>query len=110
MSEESDQADFNTLGGHASAKRVTTNVLYELREKLKYTTSDLEKCLQKIDNKMQTLSSAEISREVTVERKRVQQEKESIKQCIAICTQAYKEAEQVPADFFEDVLAAKGVS
>jgi len=61
----------------------------------------------KIDNRLQTFSSARISGGATDERKRFQDEKESIEQCLAVCTQASEQANKVRTNAFEDVSAAK---
>ena len=54
------------------------------------TATDLENYLQEIDNSLQTLplKGARMSDEIAAERERVQEESESIKQCLNICAQA----------------------
>jgi hypothetical protein len=101
--------DISTLGGLIPAKRVTAKVLEEFQDKLTATTSDLEEHLQKINNRLQRLSSpgTRILGEDTIERKRVQEEIDSIKQCLAICAQASEKADQVRTNVFEEVSAAK---
>src|SRR5271163_1549444 len=102
------QVDISIFGGLIPAKRVTAKVLEEFQDKLTATTSNLQEHLQKI-NRLQTLSSpgTRILGEDTAERKRVQEEIDSIKQCLAICTQASEKADQVRTNVFEDVSAAK---
>jgi chromosome segregation ATPase len=102
------QVDLSTLGGLIPAKRVTAKVLEEFQDKLTATTSDLKENLQKINNRLQRLSSPGTRIvEDTTERKRVQEEIDSIKQCLAICAQASGKADQVRTNVFEDVSAAK---
>lgn len=103
------QVDISTLEGRIPAKRVTAKVLEEFQDKLTATTSDLQEHLQKINNRLQRLPSpgTRILGEDTAERKRVQEEIDSIKQCLAVCTQASEKADQVRTNVFEDVSAAK---
>jgi hypothetical protein len=103
------QVDISTRGGLIPAKRVTAKVLEEFQDKLTATTSDLNENLQKINIRLQRHPSpgARILDEDTAERKRLQEEFDSIKQCLAICTQASEKADQVRTNVFEDVSAAK---
>jgi chromosome segregation ATPase len=105
--EDSQQVDVATLGKRISAKRVTANVLHQFEEKLTKTTSDLEEHLHNIDNRLQTLLSPGARTLGEVERKRVQEEMDSIKQCLAICEQASEQAEKFRTNVFEDVSAAR---
>jgi conjugal transfer/entry exclusion protein len=107
--QDAHQVDISTLGGLIPAKRVTDKVLEEFQDKLTSTSSDLNANLQKINIRLQGLSSSgtRIVEEDVVERKRLQEEIESIKQCLAICTQASEKADQVRTNVFEDVSAAK---
>jgi chromosome segregation ATPase len=88
-----------------SAKQVTNNVLKECQEKLTDTASDLERHLQEIENRQQTLSSqgTRMSDEDAAERERVQEEKESIKQCLSICAEASRQVKETRTNVFEDV-------
>jgi conjugal transfer/entry exclusion protein len=103
------QVDISTLGGLIPAKRVTAKVLEEFQDRLTSTTSELNENLQKINIRLQRLSSSgtRVLEEDTTERKRVQEEIDSIKQCLAICTQASEKADHVRTNVFEDVSAAK---
>jgi len=103
------QVDISIFGGLIPAKRVTAKVLEEFQDKLTATTSNLQEHLQKINNRLQRLSSpgTRMLGEDTAERKRVQEEIDSIKQCLAICAQASKKADQVRTNVFEEVAAAK---
>ncbi|KAJ9667257.1 hypothetical protein H2201_002458 [Coniosporium apollinis] len=85
---------------------VTAIAIKEYKEMLTNTTSDLEEHLQHIDNRLQELSrGTSMQDEDVAEQKRAQEEKESIKQCLAICAQASEHADQVRANVFEDVSA-----
>jgi Fungal N-terminal domain of STAND proteins len=94
---------------HSRRAGVTADVLKEYKEILTNTTSDLEEHLQEIDNRLQTLSlqGSSMTDEDVTERERVQEEKDSTKKCLAICTQASEHADQVKTNVFEDVSAAK---
>lgn len=97
----------DVASGHVSAKRVTASALQELQEKLINTTSTLEQHLQDIDNKLRSPPSSAARILGGAERDQVQAEKESIEQCLAICTQASQQADQFRTNVFEDVLAAR---
>jgi Fungal N-terminal domain of STAND proteins len=103
------QVDISIFGGLIPAKRVTAKVLEEFQDKLTATTSDLQEHLQKINNRLQRLSlpGTRTLGDDTTERQRVQEEIDSIKQCLAICAQASKKADQVRTNVFEEVSAAK---
>jgi hypothetical protein len=103
----SHQADVARLGELISAKRVTASTLQELQEKLTNTTSNLEQHLQDIDKRLRSLSSTGSRIFGGDERDQVQAEKESIKQCLAICAQASEQADQFRINVFEDVSATK---
>jgi chromosome segregation ATPase len=103
------QAIVATLGDNISARRVTTNVFKECKEKLTNTTSELEEHLREINNRLQSLSprAARMSGEQAAEQERIQEEKDCIKQCLAICAQASEQADQVRTNVFEDVSTAQ---
>src|SRR5947207_2988174 len=88
---------------------VTAEVLKEYKEMISITTSDLEGHLQKIDNRLRTLSpsGARISGQATAEGKRLQEEMDSIKQCLAICMQASEQTDQTRTNDFEDISAGR---
>jgi hypothetical protein len=87
---------------------VTTDVLKEYKEMISNTTSDLEEHLQEIDKRVQALSlRGDMILEDAAKRERMSQEKDSIKQCLAICAQASDKADQVRPSVFKDVPAAK---
>lgn len=93
------------LTGLISAKQATANVLKECKDRLTDTTLDLERHLQEIENKLQTLSSqgARMSGEDAAEREWVQEERESIKQCLSICNEASQQIKETRTNVFEDV-------
>jgi predicted nucleic acid-binding Zn-ribbon protein len=101
------QLDISALGGLLSAKRLTASALQQLQEKLTNTTSQLEEHLQNIDKRLATFSSPGARDRGEIERRQVQEEMDSAKQCLAICVDAYKEAHQSRTNVIEDVSAAK---
>jgi hypothetical protein len=107
--QDSHQKIVATLRGLTPAKRVTTNFFKECKEMLTHTISELEENLRKIDNKLQnhSLQGAGMSDEVAAERERVQEESESIKQCLSICAQASEQAAEARINIFEDVSSAQ---
>ena len=87
---------------------VTAGVLKEYKELISNTTTDLEDHLQEIERKLQDLPlrGDTISDEDAVERERMQKEKDSTKQCLAICAQVFEQVSQVRPNVFEDISAA----
>ena len=75
---------------HSRMVPVTVGVFEEYRKLIIYTTSDLEKHLEEIDNNLENLSSqgSGMSDEGAAERKQIQEEKDNTEQCLAICAQA----------------------
>jgi ABC-type transporter Mla subunit MlaD len=88
---------------------VTANVLKEYKEMITNTTSDLEEHLQEIDTRLQILClrGAKISDEDGAERERVQEEKDSTRQCLDICAQVSEHINQVQLNVFKDVSATQ---
>ena len=68
---------------------VTTTVVNEYRQMISDAASDLHDHLQEMEDKLETLQvRGELSRATNIaEQKEVQEEKESIKQCLDICSQ-----------------------
>jgi len=97
------------LGRLSSAKRATANTLQECQEKLANITSSLEEHLKAIDNRLQVISppGALMLGDDAAERERIQEEKDSITQCLAICEQASEQVSQDRTNVFEDVSAAQ---
>ena len=85
----------------------TATALLELHEKLSDTTANLDQHLHDIDNHLRNLPTPAVRIFGGTERERVQAEKESIQQCLAICTEASEQADQFRTSVFEDVLAAQ---
>ena len=96
-----------TLQDTISARLVTSNTLQDCKDKLKETTSELEKHLQDINNRLQNLSSQQsrATNEPTAAQEQIKEELASIKQCLAICDEASKKAEKHRINVFEDVLS-----
>ncbi|KAH7119874.1 hypothetical protein B0J11DRAFT_534780 [Dendryphion nanum] len=65
---------------------VTTSVLNEYQEKIQDTMSDLNERLRMVDEKFQTLLGQEIVGTTDVERRSLRDERESIQNCLDICT------------------------
>lgn len=107
--QDSHQKIVTTLRGLNPAERVTANFFKECEEMLTKTTSELEEHLRKINNRLQnpSLKGARMSDEIAAERERVQEESESIKQCLSICAQASEQADKVRTNVFEDVSSAQ---
>jgi hypothetical protein len=101
------QVNVTRLRGLTSAKQVTANVLKECKERLTDTTLGLERHLQEVENRLRTVSSqgASISGEDAAERERVQEEKESIKQCLSICAEASQQVKEPRTNVFGEVSA-----
>jgi hypothetical protein len=92
-------------GGLPSARLVTADAFTACKERLSDTTAQLESHLQDIDNRLRHLylPIPKKSNEQVVEQERIREELESIKQCLAICTQASMKANQERTNDFEDV-------
>jgi Fungal N-terminal domain of STAND proteins len=75
------------------------------------TTNDLEEHLQKIDNRLKILSShrGPVSDEDSQDRERVQVEKNSTEQCLAICAQVSAQVSQFRPNVMEDVSTGDNV-
>lgn len=86
---------------------MTVNRLKEYKTLLANTTSDLEDRFQEINGRLEKLSlqGATISVEAATEREKVQEEKDSTKQCLTICAQASQNVDQVRTHVFEDISA-----
>src|ERR1700712_4100882 len=89
---------------------VTANVLAEYQELISNTRTDLEDHLREIDNKLQAFSQqgSIASDEELAERERVQEERDSTKQCLAICAKVSDQIGHVQPHVFEDVSAGQG--
>ena len=82
---------------HRRTSAVTVKFLTEFKEIISNTTSDLNEHLQAIDTKLHALflQGPRLSDKDAVERRRIQEEKDSAQQCLSICTQVYTHIDQV---------------
>lgn len=103
------QATVTALGGSTSARRVTANTLKECRERLALTMAQLERRLQDIDSRLQNFSSQRpmTSDQQALERERIREEIDGVKQCLAICAQAAEQANQGRTNVIEDISTAE---
>lgn len=92
---------------HRRISAVTVNRLKEYKILLANTTSDLEDRFEEINGRLQKLSlqGTTVSVEAATEREKVQEEKDSTKQCLTICAQASQHVDQVRTHVFEDISA-----
>ena len=103
--QDTDQITDAKLRGLISAKEVTVNALKECQERLNRTTLDLERHLQAIEKRQQNPLShgPKVSDEDAAELERVQEEKDSIKQCLSICAEASDQVKGTRTTVFEEV-------
>ncbi|EDN06866.1 predicted protein [Histoplasma mississippiense (nom. inval.)] len=88
-----------------SSKYVTNCILQEYRQKLLTASSDLEKHAERLKARLEAMSQA-VKMEETAEWEQFQEERNSLKQCLAICAEASEQTKQVHFNEFEDVLSA----
>lgn len=102
------QVPVTTLSSLTSAQLVTSNTFNACREKLTNTTTQLERQLQEIDNRLRKFSSQplNISNEQAAEQERLKEERDCIKQSLDICTEASKQASQERTNVLEDISMA----
>jgi predicted nucleic acid-binding Zn-ribbon protein len=95
--------------GLSSARQATASALNECKEKLTSTASDLERHLHEMENRLRILPSQgpTLSGEDATERERIQEEKESIKQCLSICAEASQQVKDPRTNIFGDVSAGE---
>ena len=95
-----------TFKGLLSARQTTADTIKACKEKLSVTSTQLEKHLQDLNNRLQKFSSPSPtqSKEAADEQDRMKEEMESIKQCLVICSQAVKQAERT--NDYEDISMA----
>ena len=93
----------STSEDYVPARRVTADGFKECKERLNKTSFKLERHLQEItarlDNKSPNKQKGESGR--------IEEERNSIQQCIAICAEAAGQAESARTNVFEDVSAAQ---
>jgi hypothetical protein len=61
----------------------------------------------RLNHKQQTLQCARMSGQRAAEQDQIQEKKDCIKQCLAICTHASKQVDQFQTNIFEDVSTAQ---
>lgn len=104
------QVPITTPKDPISARLVTANTLKECKKRLTNTTSQLEQHLQDINNRLQNVSSQGLMMTPNVQaadQRGIQEEIDSIKQCLAICAQASQQADQGRTHVFEDISMAE---
>lgn len=92
--------------GILSARATTTDAFQICKERLNDTAARLEKHLQHINSQLQPSPSHPLSGELSSELEGIKEEMDSVKQCISICMQASKRANQERTNVFEDVSTA----
>ncbi|EDN04875.1 predicted protein [Histoplasma mississippiense (nom. inval.)] len=88
-----------------SSKYVTNCILQEYRQKLLTASSDLEKHAERLKARLEAMSQA-AKMEETAEWEQFQVERNSLRQCLAICAEASEQTKQVRFNKFKDVLLA----
>jgi hypothetical protein len=103
------QGPVTTLGNLVSARLATNDALKECKETLNDTSNKLELHLQTMENRLRSLRSGsrKIPDEQGTEEERIQNERDSAKQCLAICAQASEQANEDRTNIFEDVSMAE---
>ena len=90
-----------------SAKRMTSHALQECHEKLVNTTGELQRHLVSLPETLYGSGSSptDAHGQAPAEKRRMQEQIDSIKQRLAICQQAASQAEQTRTNTFDDVSA-----
>jgi len=103
------QGPVTTLGNLVSARLATNHALKECKETLNDTSNKLELHLQTMEHRLRNLRSGsqKIPDEQGTEEERIQNERDSAKQCLAICSQASEQANEDRTNIFEDVSMAE---
>jgi chromosome segregation ATPase len=102
------QAAMASLQDYLSASRMTGNTLKECKERLANTISELEKHDQDLSKRLNNHPrEAIMPGEQAAEQERIQEEKNSIEQCLSICTKAAEQADQVRINIVEDLTVAQ---
>lgn len=94
------------LSGVPSARATTADAFQVCKEQLNDTAARLEKHLRHINSQLETSSSRALFKEQASELEGIEEEMDSVKQCISICMQASRRANQEGTNVFEDVLTA----
>ena len=83
------QAVISVLGNSLSARRFTRATIQECKERIVNTTRELEDHLHKVNSRLESFARANnTTDEGTEEKKRIQEEKDCIEQCLGICAEA----------------------
>jgi len=106
---DGNQGPITSLENLVSAHQTTDHALKECKETINDASNKLELHLQTIENRLRNLrvQSQKLSDEQAAEQERMQNELESTKQCLAICTQASEQANEDRTNIFEDVSMAE---
>lgn len=88
---------------------VSASAVQEFKDMLKDTKTDLGDHLENLDDKLEALSTQEsrANEENIAGRRRIQEEIDCAKACLAVCAQASEHADKVRTNVFEDVTAAQ---
>ncbi|KAF2257434.1 hypothetical protein BU26DRAFT_446892 [Trematosphaeria pertusa] len=99
------QPPLATLLGTPSARDTTAKTLDTCKESLFNTTARLQARLLDIEDRLQQHLSSKAPRqhEQIAERERLQEERDSKKQMLAICAQAFEHAEKTRTSYYEDI-------
>ena len=105
---DSHRATLNPRKNPDSAQLFTIGSLKACRETMDSSTTWLRKHLQDLDSKLAALRARpkQISTAQAAEQERIQEEIESVKQCLTICANASELAQQERVNIFEDVSMA----
>jgi hypothetical protein len=84
---------------------VGASAVLEFKSMLKDTKADLEVHLENLNNKLEALRIHESSAndENIAGRRRIQEEIDSVKECLSVCAQGSERAEKVRTNVFEDI-------
>ncbi|EEH11709.1 conserved hypothetical protein [Histoplasma capsulatum G186AR] len=97
----------DTIGNFnsGSSKYVINCILQEYKQKLLTASSDLEKHAERLKARLEAMSQT-VKVEETAEWEQIQEERNSLRQCLAICAEAAEQAKKAHSNEFEDVLSA----
>ncbi|EGC46698.1 conserved hypothetical protein [Histoplasma capsulatum var. duboisii H88] len=88
-----------------SSKYVINCILQEYKQKLLTASSDLEQHAERLKARLEAMSQT-VKVEETAEWEQIQEERNSLRQCLAICAEAAEQTKKVHFNEFEDVLSA----
>ncbi|EDN07436.1 predicted protein [Histoplasma mississippiense (nom. inval.)] len=88
-----------------SSKYVINCILQKYKQKLLTASSDLKKHAERLKARLEAMSQT-VKVEETVEWEQIQEERNSLRQCLAICAEAAEQTKKVHFNEFEDVLSA----